>query len=474
MQVYVTVSQAAPETRTALEKLRATWHGVFADAVLASVARASQARPAALAAVNAWSVESAWPAAEAVLRAACKCSTKAHRLSFRVSRRLHPAEYFIVIACAQAAALPAPQTLPAPYMAPGWQQPAALEPAAYPAYSQPLAYAQPRAYLRPLLQHQPQPAPYQGFQAAPVSPGHYGPPQSPGYATAGASANGGYHGAPAVQPAPAVYAPPQPAPQQPPMLLAPQSAQAPMQYAAQQPQPLPHVGYQPQQPAPLPAPVQLPAPMTLPAPICLPLPAPVTLPAPGPAPAGRGDPRGASLGGAGAAPGSAAPALPDFLASLLQQGLIRVQGGGGGGAAGAGAGDDGANGADESDDKGVPRRRYDPQKLKFLPERIKVGGCLPLPASALDCCLCLFAERWHQGDAAFARCRAAMPSTGLTAVHSCHSVSTRAEEHRAVNLTAASSIARCRSCHQIGCNPHEPLLRATVPLMLQRLGIPPA
>ena len=51
MQVYVTVWQAAPETRNALEKLRATWHGVFADAVLASVARASQARLAAIAAV---------------------------------------------------------------------------------------------------------------------------------------------------------------------------------------------------------------------------------------------------------------------------------------------------------------------------------------------------------------------------------------------------------------------------------------
>ena len=45
MQVYVTVWQAAPETRGALEKLRATWHGVFADAVLAAVARASQASP---------------------------------------------------------------------------------------------------------------------------------------------------------------------------------------------------------------------------------------------------------------------------------------------------------------------------------------------------------------------------------------------------------------------------------------------
>ena len=52
MQVYVTVWQAAPETRNALEKLRATWHGVFADAVLASVARASQARSAATAAVT--------------------------------------------------------------------------------------------------------------------------------------------------------------------------------------------------------------------------------------------------------------------------------------------------------------------------------------------------------------------------------------------------------------------------------------
>lgn len=51
VQVYVTVWQAAPETRIALEKLRATWHGVFADAVLASVARASQARPATVAAV---------------------------------------------------------------------------------------------------------------------------------------------------------------------------------------------------------------------------------------------------------------------------------------------------------------------------------------------------------------------------------------------------------------------------------------
>lgn len=43
--MYVTVWQAAPETRGALEKLRATWHGVFADAVLAAVARASQASP---------------------------------------------------------------------------------------------------------------------------------------------------------------------------------------------------------------------------------------------------------------------------------------------------------------------------------------------------------------------------------------------------------------------------------------------
>ncbi len=71
MQVYVTVWQAAPETRIALEKLRATWHGVFADAVLASVARASQARSAAVAAVTAWSVELVSTSAEATLLAAC-------------------------------------------------------------------------------------------------------------------------------------------------------------------------------------------------------------------------------------------------------------------------------------------------------------------------------------------------------------------------------------------------------------------
>ncbi|KAK9836295.1 hypothetical protein WJX81_002795 [Elliptochloris bilobata] len=189
-QVYATVWQAAPETRNALEKLRATWHGVFADAVLASVARAAQGT--------------------------------------------------------QAAALPAPQRLPAPYPAPAWQQPAALEP----------------------------------------SPS-YGAPAVP-------PANGAYYGAPT---APVVYGPPQPAPQQPPVLLQP----LPVQYAL--PQQQQQVAYQPQ-PAPLPTP-----------------------------------------------------------------GLIRVPGGDAKGSGAAG----GADARDQSDDEDVPRRRYDPEKLKFLPERIKAA-----------------------------------------------------------------------------------------------------
>ena len=357
-----------------------------------------------------------------------------------------------MVTCAQAAALPAPQTLPAPYMAPSWQQPAALEPAAYPAYSQPVVYAQPQAYQQALPQ-QPQLAPYQGYQAAPVSPGHYGPPQSPGYAPA--PANGAYHGA-----QPGVYAPLQPAPQQQPMLLAPQPAPAPVQYVAQQPQAQPQIVCQAQQPAPLPAPAQLPAPQPLPAPVQLPapvtlpaavnapLPAPVTLPAPGPAPAGRGDPRGAPQGG----PGSSAPALPDFLTSLLQQGLIRVQGGEGG----VGAAGGGADGAGESDDEGVPRRRYDPQKLQFLAERIKVGGCLSLPARVVTPCLPVVSAvllPYHE-DVRCARCTCALPSPGLTAVRSCPSSLTRIAEHHAVILTAASSTSRCKNIHHISGKPH--------------------
>jgi len=417
LQVYALVWQAAPETRNALEKLRATWHGVFADAVLAAVARASQARPAGPAR------RTGAPAAGAARRGAPLTPLRCRRQA----------------AAAQMQAAQQPQ--PAQYAPPAWQaQPAALQPGAYAQQGPPQGYGQP-ALMPPLPVQGPapgqqhpgyaQPAAGQyGGQAAPLSPGRaYAPPQSPGYAPVNAPPNGVYYAQPPqmqpqpqqqpqpllqpqpqLAPAPVMYAVPQ---QPPPMQAQPAPVlQPPVQYVQQPLQPQPVVQYQAPLPVQLLAPVQLPAPVTLPPPVTLqppagPRPAPVTLPAPGPAPAHlrAGGGQGPSAG----APGAPGAGLPDFLSSLLQQGLIRVPGGSGAARDGAGGAAAAADG-NESDDDAIPRRRYDPEKLHFRPERIKVRCHASLP---IFLCSVDRHNSWQRWKALRRRCSAEQAPAAL-------------------------------------------------------------